>query len=167
MLCISEIAKKSRIRIKVESLIPSQHLGSSRYFILHHQRDPSSTCIALIHHSTKLSFLEPRRQVPSKKSSIACDHYPSYRPTMLWTPRKEDSSRGAQGLGGMLGRGINLMATYFGGLYKERRKKRRLRCGISKLGYLRWESLNMDRNLIRFEQAIWVKLSIRIVAPTI
>lgn len=35
MLCISKIAKKSRICIKDETHLPSQHDGSSRFFILY------------------------------------------------------------------------------------------------------------------------------------
>ena len=40
-------------------------------------------------------------------------------------------------------------------------------CGIGKLRYLRWDSLNIDENFTIFEKAIWVKLSIRIVALTL
>ena len=77
----------------------------SFFFILYHQRDPSSSYVALKYSSTKSSCLNLRHQVPTMKSSIACGHHLSLRPTMLWTPRKEDLSREAQGLGGMLGRG--------------------------------------------------------------
>ena len=42
-----------------------------------------------------------------------------------------------------------------------------MRCGIEKLRYLRWDSLNIDENSTRFEKAVLVKLSIRIVAPTL
>lgn len=60
LLCISKIANKGRIRIIVETHIPSQHLTISRHFIHCHQRDPSSTHIALSYSSTKSSFLNPR-----------------------------------------------------------------------------------------------------------
>ena len=46
-------------------------------------------------------------------------------------------------------------------------EERRLRRGIRKRRYLRWDSLNADEISTRFEKAIWVKLSIRIVAPTL
>ena len=86
---------------------------------------------------------------------------------MLRTLGKKDPSRGVQGLGGMLLRGSNSLATFFGGPYQGDEQEKRLRCGIRKLRYLRWDSLNIDENSIRFEKDIWVKLSIRIVVPTL
>ena len=46
-------------------------------------------------------------------------------------------------------------------------EERRLRCVLRRLRCLRWDSLNIDEISTRFEKAIWVKLSIRIVAPTL
>ena len=53
------------------------------------------------------------------------------------------------------------------GILQGEEEERRLRCVLRKRRFLRWDSLNIDEISTRFEKAIWVRLSIRIVAPTL